>query len=106
MSTLTTLVSVLSISAYLVVALSARTRAGRDRAPTVRTATGVARWSPLLLWVPYVIIATRPGPEAALPDAVRALGLVLVVIGPALMIWSAYALGPHFDVELQVRAGH
>jgi protein-S-isoprenylcysteine O-methyltransferase Ste14 len=58
------------------------------------------------VWVPYVVIALRPGPEVAFPDAVRWLGLGLVVAGIAFSMWAAATLGAHFDLEVEVHEGH
>ena len=66
----------------------------------------LAQALPYVIWVPYVVIALRPGPELPLPDAVRWAGLALVVGGIAFSIWSARTLGRHFDVEVEVHEGH
>ena len=66
----------------------------------------LAQALPYVIWVPYVVIALRPGPELPLPEAVRWVGLTLVIGGIAFSMWSARTLGRHFDVEVEVHEGH
>lgn len=103
---MTLAVAVASMLVYGAAAYALRARARRARPPVVAEAAGVARLSPYFLWVPYVVIALRPGPEIEVADGFRWLGLALVVAGPAFMIWSAVTLGRHFDVEVQVHGAH
>jgi protein-S-isoprenylcysteine O-methyltransferase Ste14 len=103
---LVTFVAAGSILAYLVLASGIRRRAlGRGRQSIAR-ATGPARWLPFLIFIPYVVIAVRTGPELEIPAALRWAGLALVVAGPALSYWSAYTLGRHFDLDVEVHGGH
>ncbi len=92
--------------AYAVAAYRILARARRDRPPAVAATGGLAAYSPYFIWVPYVVIALRPGPEIAVPEALRWLGLALIVAGPLFMIWSAATLGRHFDVEVLVHGAH
>ena len=95
----------LSFAVYAVFAdrLRARVTPGRR----IVTRGGVlAQALPYFIWIPYVVIALRPGPELPLPDAIRWLGLGLVVGGIAFSMWSAQTLGRHFDVEVEVHEGH
>jgi protein-S-isoprenylcysteine O-methyltransferase Ste14 len=92
--------------AYAVAAYRILARAHRERPATVAAAGGLAAYSPYFIWVPYLVIALRPGPELDVPDALRWVGLALVVAGPAVMIWSAATLGRHFDVEVRVHGAH
>ena len=103
---LVTAVAVGAIVAYGIAAYAMRARARRFRGPTVAEAGGLARNSPYFVWVPYVVIALRPGPEIDVPEALRWLGLALVAGGVLFSIWSAATLGRHFDVELEVHGGH
>ena len=66
----------------------------------------VAQLLPAFVWVPYVVIALRPGPELPLPDALRWIGLGLIVGGIGFSIWAARTLGRHFDMEVEVHEGH
>lgn len=61
---------------------------------------------PYFIFVPYVVIALRPGPEVDVPPTLRWIGLALVVGGPALAIWAATTLGRHFDMDVEVHGGH
>ena len=99
-------VAVASILAYGAVAVTALARARRRRASTVAVGGAFERWVPYFVWVPYVVIAVRPGPEVDVPEPARWLGLALVVVGPAVAIWAALTLGRHFDIEVEVHGGH
>lgn len=103
---LVTAVAVGPMLAYAVAAYAIRARARRERPPTVVEHRGLAADSPYFIWVPYVVIALRPGPEVALPEALGWLGLALAAAGPGVMIWSAATLGRHFDVEILVHGAH
>ena len=92
--------------AYGIAAYTIRARARRERPPTVAETGGLARTSPYFIWVPYAVIALRPGPEIDVPGALRWAGLALIVAGVLFMIWSAATLGRHFDVEIQVHGAH
>lgn len=83
--------------------LRARVRRGRT---TVARGGALAQWLPLFIWVPYVVIALRPGPELPFSDAVRWVGLGLVVAGIGFAIWAARTLGRHFDMEVELHEGH
>jgi protein-S-isoprenylcysteine O-methyltransferase Ste14 len=104
---LVTAVAVASmVLAYAVPAFAFRARALRDRPPPVARATGLATVSPYFVWVPYLVIALRPGPEIDVAEPLRWLGLALIVAGPLFMIWAAVTLGRHFDFELVVHGAH
>jgi protein-S-isoprenylcysteine O-methyltransferase Ste14 len=97
--------SALSFLVYGVFATRLRARVLRGRR-TVATGGALAQRLPYFIWVPYVVIAVRPGPELPFPDAVRWAGLALVVAGIGFSIWSARTLGRHFDMEVEVHEGH
>jgi len=99
-------VAVCSMLAYGTAAYRLRSRAVRARPPAVAEAGGLARNSPYFIWVPYAVLALRPGPEIDVAEALRWIGLALVVAGPLFMIWSAATLGRHFDVEVLVHGAH
>lgn len=99
-------VAIGAIAGYLALALAVRRRSLRARGPSLRREGGVAAWLPYFIPVPYVVIALRPGPELAAPDPVRWIGLALVVIGALFSAWAALTLGDHFDMEVEVHAGH
>ena len=103
------LVSVVVVAAGLVfiaTAQIARGRAVARRGASLRVATGVAQWLPYFLWVPYVVAAARIGPEIDVGDALRALGLALCVGGVAVALWAIATLGRHYDLVLEIHAGH
>lgn len=83
--------------------LVARVSPGRRR---IRRGGRVAQLLPAFVWVPYVVIALRPGPELPFPDPVRWIGLGLILGGIAFSIWAARTLGRHFDMEVEVHEGH
>ena len=95
----------LSFLSYAVIAerLRARVRLGRR---TIRRGGMAAQYLPFFIWVPYVVAAVRPGPELPFSDAVRWVGLALVVAGIGFSIWAARTLGRHFDMEVEVHEGH
>ena len=70
----------LSFLTYAIIAerLRARVRLGRR---TIGRGGALAQWLPYGIFVPYVVIALRPGPELPVPDALRWVGLLLVVGG-------------------------
>ncbi|GAC1459777.1 MAG: hypothetical protein NVSMB8_09720 [Candidatus Limnocylindrales bacterium] len=91
---------------YIAVAQLARSRGIRARGRTTERAIGFAQSSPIFVFIPYLIVLLRPGPELPLGDAVRWAGLVLAVAGVAFALWAMRTLGRHFDVELEVHEGH
>jgi protein-S-isoprenylcysteine O-methyltransferase Ste14 len=97
--------SALSFLVYGSYATRLRARVSRGRR-TVATGGALAQYLPYVIWVPYVVIALRPGPELPLSDAVRWAGLGLVVGGIGFSIWAARTLGRHFDMEVEVHEGH
>ena len=98
-------IAALSFVLYSVIAirLVARVSPGRRR---IRRGGAVAQLLPAFIWVPYVVIALRPGPELPVPDPVRWIGIALIVGGIGFSIWAARTLGRHFDMEVEVHEGH
>jgi protein-S-isoprenylcysteine O-methyltransferase Ste14 len=72
----------------------------------VRQTGGLPALVPYFFPVPYVVIALRPGPEIALPDPVRAIGLALALSGVALSVWAIATLGRHYDLLIEVHTDH
>ena len=103
---LVTATAILSFAIYIVLAGRIRARARAAGRPTLRRGGRLAQLLPYFVWVPYLVIAARPGPELALPDALRWLGLAFVVGGMAFSLWAALTLGRHFDLEVEVHEGH
>jgi protein-S-isoprenylcysteine O-methyltransferase Ste14 len=99
-------VVVLAGATFIVFAQVARGRAVARRGPSLRVAHGIAQALPYFFWVPYVVVALGIGPQFQLPDAVVLLGVALAVGGVALAIWSIAALGRHYDLVLEIHAGH
>lgn len=95
-----------SFLVYIVIAQLARSRGIGTRGPTTDRARGFAQSSPIFVFVPYLIVILRPGPELPFGDAVRWFGLILAVAGVAFALWAMRTLGRHFDVELEVHEGH
>jgi protein-S-isoprenylcysteine O-methyltransferase Ste14 len=84
----------------------AQRRAVARRGPTVRTAGGLAALVPYFFWVPYVVIWLRPGPDVAIDEALRWLGVVMSVVGIAFSLWAMATLGRHYDLVLEVHQDH
>ena len=92
--------------AFIVTAQVARSRAISERGASVRVAVGIAQWLPYFFWAPYVVVGTHLGPEIELPDVVRLIGVVLTIGGVGLSLWSIATLGRHYDLVLEIHAGH
>jgi protein-S-isoprenylcysteine O-methyltransferase Ste14 len=91
---------------FIVSAQLAQRRALSRRGATVRTAGGLAAIAPYFFWVPYAVVALRPGPELAVPVPVQWLGVALSVVGVLFSLWSIVTLGRHYDLVLEVHADH
>jgi protein-S-isoprenylcysteine O-methyltransferase Ste14 len=91
---------------FILSAQLAQRRAIARRGATVRTAGGLAALVPYFFWVPYLVIAVRPGPEVEVPDALRWLGVAISVLGVAFSLWSIVTLGRHYDLVLEVHQDH
>ncbi|MEP7003704.1 MAG: isoprenylcysteine carboxylmethyltransferase family protein [Chloroflexota bacterium] len=103
---LVTIVAAASMLAYLIAAGRIRGRALATGRQSVSRARGLARWLPFLIFVPYVVMGARQGPELDVPTVLRWGGLALVVAGPAFSYWSAHTLGRHFDLDVEVHGDH
>lgn len=99
-------VIVLSGATFIVLAQLARRRALGRRGANVTISGGVANIASYFFWVPYVVAIVRPGPELAVSDAVRVLGLALVAAGVAFSLWSVATLGRHYDLVIEIHADH
>ena len=95
-----------SMLAYLVSAGRIRGRALATGRQSITRAGGPARWLPFLIFVPYVVMGLRRGPEIDVPTALRWIGVALIVAGPAFSCWSAHTLGRHFDLDVEVHGDH
>ena len=91
---------------YIAYAYWLRARGRATRGPSLAERGGLAKWLPLFVWVPYLVIWLRPGPEIEIPDPLVWLGVGTTAAGIAVAMWAASTLGRHFDVEVQVHRGH
>ena len=105
-STLVTVVSVAAIVTFMAVAQLSRVRALARRGETLARSRGVAHYVAYFFFVPYIVIAARPGPEIDLPEPLRWAGLALLVVGVAFAIWAIATLGRHYDLELEIHRDH
>ena len=105
-STLVTVVSVAAIVTFMAVAQLSRARGLARRGETLARSRGLAHYVAYFFFIPYVVIAARPGPEIDLPEQLRWAGLVLVVLGVAFAIWAIATLGRHYDLELEIHRDH
>ena len=76
------------------------------RGATVRTAGGLPAIAPYFFWVPYAVVALRPGPELTVPAPLQWLGIAVSVVGVLFALWSIVTLGRHYDLVLEVHADH
>lgn len=90
----------------MVSAQIAQRRAVSRRGATIRTAGGLAALAPYFFWVPYLVIALRPGPELEVPEALAWVGTLLSVLGVAFSLWAIVTLGRHYDLVLEVHQDH
>ncbi len=95
-----------SFAIFMTAAQVARLRNIRRRGRAVVRASGIAHQATYFFWVPYVVVALRPGPEIDVAEALRALGVGLAVAGVAFALWSMATLGRHYDLELGVHRDH
>jgi protein-S-isoprenylcysteine O-methyltransferase Ste14 len=103
---LVTLVAVAGIATFMIVAQLSRARGLARRGETLVRSRGLAHYVAYFFFVPYVVIAERPGPELDVPDPLRWVGLALVVLGIAFALWAIATLGRHYDVELEIHRDH
>jgi protein-S-isoprenylcysteine O-methyltransferase Ste14 len=105
-SSLVTLASIASIATFAVVAQLARARGLARRGETVARSGGLAHYVAYFFFVPYVVIAARPGPEIEIPEPLRWIGLAFIVAGVAFSLWAIATLGRHYDLELEIHRDH
>ncbi|MDQ2952303.1 MAG: isoprenylcysteine carboxylmethyltransferase family protein [Chloroflexota bacterium] len=91
---------------FIVFAQLARRRAVAERGGSLRTSTGLPQLVPYFFWVPYLVVAFRPGPGIAIPELLRLGGAGLSIAGVALALWAIVTLGRHYDLVLEIHAGH
>jgi protein-S-isoprenylcysteine O-methyltransferase Ste14 len=103
---LVTYVSVASIVTFMVVAQLVLARAIARRGRTVARAGGFARYIAYFIFVPYVVLAVRPGPLVDVPEPLRWIGLLLIVAGVAFALWAVVTLGRHYDLVPEVHEDH
>jgi protein-S-isoprenylcysteine O-methyltransferase Ste14 len=101
-----TIVSLAAIVTFMVVAQLSRTRGVARRGETLARSRGLAHYVAYFFFVPYVVIATRPGPKIDVPEPLGWLGLALVVLGVAVSLWAIATLGRHYDLELEIHRDH
>lgn len=98
---------------FIAFAQLARRRAVAQRGASLRTSTGLPQIFPYFFWVPYAVVAFRLGPKITLDQAMQPggaaislFGVALSVLGIAFSLWSIVTLGRHYDLVLEVHAGH
>ena len=95
-----------SFAVFITVANAARLRALRRRGETVVRVGGFPHYVAYFFFVPYLVVALRPGPELALGEALRWAGLALAAAGIGFAIWAILTLGRHYDLELELHRDH
>lgn len=99
-------VTTLPFIGYLVLAMITSVIGRTRRGLPVAAPGGPTQVATALAWVPYVVIAIRPGLELAMTDTQRWLGLALAFGGICFSIWALLTLGRHFDLEIEVHRDH
>ena len=99
-------VTVLAGLTFIVFAQIAHRQAVGRRGENVRTVGGLSELAPYFFWVPYVVVIARPGPEIAVADPLRIIGVVLVVAGIAFSLWAIATLGRHYDLVIEIHRDH
>jgi protein-S-isoprenylcysteine O-methyltransferase Ste14 len=97
---------IVSGATFIVFAQLARRRAVSRRGGSLRVSAGLAQLVPYFFWVPYAVVFFRLGPELDVPDAGRVAGVLLTAAGVALALWAIGTLGRHYDLVLEIHAGH
>ena len=105
-STLVSAVSVAAIVTFMAVAQLSRARGLARRGETLARSRGPAHYVAYFFFIPYLVIASRPGPELDVPEPLRWIGIALVVVGVAFAIWAIVTLGRHYDLELEIHNDH
>ena len=91
---------------FIVFAQLARRRAVAERGGSLRTSTGLPQLVPYFFWVPYAVVGLRIGPNIEVGEPLRLGGAAVSVLGVALSLWAIVTLGRHYDLVLEVHAGH
>jgi protein-S-isoprenylcysteine O-methyltransferase Ste14 len=91
---------------FMAFAQLARRRAVAQRGESLRTAGGLPQLVPYFFWVPYAVVGLGLGPKVSTGDVVRLGGAALSVVGIAFALWSIVTLGRHYDLVLEIHAGH
>jgi protein-S-isoprenylcysteine O-methyltransferase Ste14 len=91
---------------FIAFAQLARRRAVAERGASLRTSTGLPQIVPYFFWVPYVVVGLGLGPKIDLEPPLRLGGAALSVVGIACSLWAIVTLGRHYDLVLEVHAGH
>ena len=91
---------------FMTFAQLARRRAVAERGGSLRTSAGLPQLAAYFFWVPYAVVAFRLGLAIPLDPGLRLGGVALSILGVALAIWAIVALGRHYDLVLEVHAGH
>lgn len=95
-----------SFAAFMAVAQVSRARAIARRGPSLRRAGGIADLATYFFWLPYLVVWLRPGPTLVLHEALGWLGLALAVGGVVFAVSAVATLGRHYDLKLELHAGH
>lgn len=91
---------------FITFAQLARRRAVAERGGSLRTSTGLPQLVPYFFWVPYVVVWLRIGPKVDLAESLQLGGVALSALGIAFSLWAIVTLGRHYDLVLEVHAGH
>jgi protein-S-isoprenylcysteine O-methyltransferase len=98
---------------FITFAQLARRRAVAERGGSLRTSAGLPQLVPYFFWVPYVVVAFQFGPKINLDQApqpsgaaISTLGAALSILGIAISLWAIQTLGRHYDLVLEIHAGH
>lgn len=99
-------VVIASFALFMLVAQVTRMRNVARRGASIRRVGGIAHVATYFFWLPYVVVAVRPGPSLEPPAVAVWFALALTVGGVLIALWAVATLGEQYDLTLEIHTGH